>query len=104
MLSFKSAFSLSSFTFLKGLFGSSSPSTIRVAASAYLRLLNSQVALVAKNPFANAGDARVTGSIPGSERSPGEGNGNPHQYSYLRNLMDRETWWATVRGVTKSQT
>ena len=48
--------------------------------------------------------AGETVSISGSERSPGEGNGNPHQYSYLRNLMDRETWWATVRGVTKSQT
>ena len=49
----------------------------------------------------NAGDL---GSIPGSERSPGEGNGNPLQYSCLENPMDQGTWWATVYGVTKSQT
>ena len=42
-----------------------------------------------KNPSANAGD---TGSIPGSGISPGEGNGNPVQYSYLENPMDRGTW------------
>ena len=42
--------------------------------------------------------------IPGSGRSPGEGNDNPFQYSYLENLMDRGAWWATVHGVTKSQT
>ena len=44
------------------------------------------------------------GSIPGSGRSPGEGNGNPLQYSWLENSMDRGTWWATVHGVTKNQT
>ena len=44
------------------------------------------------------GDA---GSIPGSGRSPGEGNDNPLQYSCLGNPMDRGAWWATVRGVTK---
>ena len=49
----------------------------------------------------NAGDS---GSIPGSQRSPGEGNGNPLQYSCLENSMDRGAWWATVHGVTKSQT
>ena len=54
-----------------------------------------------KNLPANAGDA---GSIPGSGRSPGEGNGNLHQYSCLGNLMDRGAWWATVHGVAKSQT
>ena len=47
----------------------------------------------------NAGDL---GSIPGSGRSPGEGNGNPLQYSCLENPMDRGAWWATVHGVTKS--
>ena len=41
------------------------------------------------------------GSIPGSERSPGEGNGNPLQYSCLKNPMDREAWWATVHGVAR---
>ena len=48
----------------------------------------------------NTGDL---GSIPGSGRSPGEGNGNPLQYSCLGNPMDREAWWATVHGVAKSQ-
>ena len=47
----------------------------------------------------NAGDP---GSIPGLEISPGEGNGNPLQYSCLENPMDREAWWATVHGVAKS--
>ena len=55
---------------------------------------------VVKNPPANAGDA---GSIPGSERSPLEGNGYPLQYSHLENPMDRGTWWAILNGVTESQ-
>ena len=49
----------------------------------------------------NAGDR---GSIPGLDRSPGEGNGYSLQYSCLENSMDRGAWWATVHGVTKSQT
>ena len=49
----------------------------------------------------NTGDM---GSIPASVRSPGEGNGNPLQYSCLGNPMDRGTWGATAYGVTKSQT
>ena len=49
----------------------------------------------------NAGDL---GSIPGSGRSSGEGNGNPLQYSCLENPTDRGTWWATVHGVAKSRT
>ena len=57
-----------------------------------------------KNLPANAGDTGDTGLIPGSGRSPGEGNGNPLQYSCLGNCMDRGTWWAIVHGVTKSQT
>ena len=44
------------------------------------------------------------GLIPGSGRFPGEGNGNPLQYSCLENSVDREAWWATVHGVTKSWT
>ena len=43
-------------------------------------------------------------SIPGSGRFPGEGNGNSLQYSCLENSMNREAWWATVHGVTKSWT
>ena len=57
-------------------------------------------AVVKKSP-ANAGDAGDTGSIPGSGRSPGGGNGNPLQYSCLENSMDREAWWATVDEVIK---
>ena len=45
-----------------------------------------------------------TGSIPGSGRSPGEGNGNPFQCSYLGNPMDRGAWQTTNHGVTRSQT
>ena len=56
------------------------------------------VGSVVKNPPANAGD---TDSIPGSERSPEEENGNPFQYSCLGNPMDRAAWWATFHGVTK---
>ena len=57
--------------------------------------------LVVKNPPASAGDR---GSIPDSRRSPGEGNGNPLQYSYLENPMDKEARHATVYGVAKSRT
>ena len=64
----------------------------------------SQVALVVKNPPANAGDIRDMGPIPGLGRSSAGGHGNPLQYSCLENSMDRGTWWATVRGVTKSRT
>ena len=56
---------------------------------------------VIKNPPANA---RGDGLISGSGRSPGGGNDNPLWYSYLGNSKDRGTWWATVHGVTKSQT
>ena len=51
-----------------------------------------------KNLSANAGD---TGLIPGSGRSPGEGNGNPLQYSCLGNPKDRGAWWATIHEVAK---
>ena len=57
-----------------------------------------------KNLPANSGDSRDEGLNPGSGRSPGEGNGNPLQYSCLENPMDRGAWWATVHGVAKSQT
>ena len=48
-------------------------------------------------------DAEDVGSIPGPGRCPGEGNGNPLEYSSLGNHMDRGSWWATVHGVTKEQ-
>ena len=54
---------------------------------------------VVKNPHANARDAS---SVPGSGRSPGDGNGNWLQYSCLENPMDRGAWWATVHRVAKS--
>ena len=54
-----------------------------------------------KESACNVGDP---GSIPGSGRSPGEGNGDPLQCSDLENSMDRGAWWATVDGVAKSQT
>jgi len=54
-----------------------------------------------KESTCNAGDPS---SIPGSGRSPGEGNGNPLQYSCLEYPMDRGAWWATVHGVAKSWT
>ena len=57
--------------------------------------------IVLKNLPTNAGD---TGSIPGSGRSPGGGNGNPLQYPCLGNPMDRRVWWDTVLGVAKSGT
>ena len=57
-----------------------------------------------KNPPANTGAPRDVGLIPGLERSPGEENGNPFQYSCLENPMDRGPWQATVQGVTKSWT
>ena len=57
-----------------------------------------------KNLPANAGGTGDTGSVPGSGRSPGGGNGNPLQYSCLENPMDRGAWQATVHGVTKIQT
>ena len=53
---------------------------------------------------ANAGDKRDVGLIPGWGRSPRGTHGNPLQYSCLENAMDRGAWWATVHGVTKSQT
>ena len=54
--------------------------------------------LTGKESATTAGDV---GSVPGSGRSPGKRNGNPHQYSCLENPMDRGMWWATVDGVAK---
>ena len=54
-----------------------------------------------KNPPAGAGDIRDTGSIPASRRYPGEGHGNPLQYSSLENPIERGAWWATVHRVAK---
>ena len=59
---------------------------------------------VVKNSPASAGNAKNAGLIPELGKSPGGGNSNPLQYSCLENPMDRGVWWATVQGVTKSQT
>ena len=59
---------------------------------------------VVKHPPASAEDIRDVGSIPGSGRSPGGGNGNPLQYSIPDTSVERGAWWATVHGVTESQT
>ena len=63
-----------------------------------------QGALVVKHPPASAGDMRDMGSIPGSGRSPGGGNGNPLQYSCLGNPIDRGAWQALIHRMTKSWT
>ena len=57
-----------------------------------------------KNPPVNAGDIRDAGSIPGWRRSPAGRHGNPLQYSFCENPMDREAWQATVHKVAKSRT
>ena len=62
------------------------------------------MALVVKNPPANAGDIRDVDLILGSGRYPGEGHGNPLQYSCLGIPMDREAWGAVVQGVAKTPT
>ena len=98
MLSFKPAFSCSSFTFFKRLFSFSLLSAIRLVSSAYLDFLGGS------DGKDSACNARDLGSIPGSGQSPGEVNGNPIQYSCLENPMDREAWRATVHRVAKSWT
>ena len=62
----------------------------------------SQTALVVKNSLVNAGDTRDAGSIPGSGRSPGKGNGNSLQYCCLGNPMNRGAWLSTVHGFAKN--
>ena len=64
----------------------------------------SQVALVAKNPPANAGDVRDVGLIPASGISPGEGRNNPLQYSCLEDPMNSGAWQAIVHRVAESWT
>ena len=64
----------------------------------------SKVAQVVENSSDNAGDVKDTHRISGSGKSPGGGHGNPFQYSYLDNPIDRGAWWAIVHAVAKSQT
>ena len=93
MLSFKPAFSFSSFTLFNRLFSYSLLSAIRVVSFAYLGFPDSSVG---KESACKAGDL---GSIPGLGRSSGEGKGYPHQYSGLENSMD-----CIVHGAAKSRT
>jgi len=61
------------------------------------------VVLVVQNPHATAGDTGDPSSVSGLGRSPGEGNGNPLQYSCLENPMDRGAWWAIYSECVGSQ-
>ena len=76
-------------------------STMNCAVLQYMGLARG---LPGKESVCNAGNIGDSGSIPGSERSPRGGHGNPLQYSCLENPRDRRAWWATVHGVTKSCT
>ena len=69
-----------------------------------VRIINKYKSGFPGGTLANVGDTKGKGSIPGFGRSPGEGNGNPLQYSCLENPMDRGAWRATVHGLTKSRT
>ena len=66
--------------------------------------VRTQNSSVGKESDCNIGDTGDTGLIPGLGSSSGGGYGNPHQYSCLRNPMDRGAWWATVQGVAKDWT
>ena len=70
----------------------------------FLHAVAFQVAIVVKNPSANAGDPRDMDLIPGSRRSRGGGHDKPLQYSCLENPMGRGAWWPTVHRVAKSRT
>ena len=70
----------------------------------YLGTLLPYYGSAGKESTCSAADTGDVGSIPGLERSPGGGNGNPLPYSCLKKSMDRGAWWATVYGVTKSWT
>ena len=83
---------------------------IQLITSGIIELLTTWTQLVWKEVLhmckvlpVDVGGAREAGSVPGSGRSPGEGNGNPLQYSCLENPMDQGAWWATVHGVIKSR-
>ena len=67
-------------------------------------LMQARTSMVASQRLKRLPAVRDLGSIPGSGRSTGEGNGNPLQYSCLENPMDGGAWWATVHGVAKSRT
>ena len=88
------------FTYL----GCAGSSFLRVVFLQLQRALSSWTSPVAQKAKASAYNSGDLGLIPGLGRFPGEGNGNPLQYSCLENPMDGGAWWATVHGVAKSQT
>ena len=92
--SFRISYSSSSSSWLTNSVSLHSDSGLRALCSSF-------VAQMVKNMPA---ELEISEMFPELERSPGEGNGNPLQYSCLESLMDRGAWWATVHGVTKSQT
>ena len=65
--------------------------------------IHTTICSAAKNLLASAGDVGDVGSIPGSGRSSAGGNGNPLQYSCLKNSSDRGSWWASTHGFAKSR-
>ena len=75
---------------------------IYVCVCLHVHMCASQMVLVVKNLPSNARDLRDMGLIPGSGRPPQGGYGNPLQYSWLENPMERGAWWATVHGLPKS--
>ena len=78
--------------------------SLSMALSLFLNMFIYVISLVAQTVKMSAYSVRDLGLIPGFGRSPGEGNGNPLWYICLENSMDGGAWWATVHGVTKSQT
>ena len=75
-----------------------------VISTSHINPWASPTAQLVKKMPASAGDARDRSSVPGSERSPGEGNGNLLQYSCLENSIDRRGWRVTVHGIANSRT
>ena len=79
-------------------------SASRIVRNKFLLFVSYSVYSGGSDGKASARNAGDLGSIPGLGRSPGEGNGNPLQYSCLENSLDGGVWWATVHGVAKSRT
>ena len=87
------------FIFLASISG---PMALHLFALAYHRASGFLDGSMGEESMCNAGDTGDAGLIHGLRRAPGEENGNPIQYSCLRNPLDRGAWWATVQKVTKS--
>ena len=77
---------------------------IKISMRFFTELEQIRASLGGSDGKESAHDAGDLGSVPGSGRSPGEGNGYALQYSCLENSMDRGAWWTTVNGIAKSRT